>query len=209
MDFESDEQRAEAIRRWLRQNGPAIVLGVVLGLGGIFGWQQWNRHLERVAEAASDDYQVIVGLVAEGRRDEARNLALALRDARADSPYATLAGLMLARLAMEAGDDAAAEQHLNWVVSNAVSEEWGQIARLRLARVQLALGRDREAEGTLGQVTLTGLEAEKQELLGDILAGRGQSDQARGAYEAARDAGGASGLIQFKLDNLTPPEASS
>ena len=41
-EFLTDEQEAERARQWLRENGLFILAGVVLGLGGLFGWQQWE-----------------------------------------------------------------------------------------------------------------------------------------------------------------------
>ena len=40
-DHLTDEEQVEKVKAWLKENGTSIVAGVVIGLGGIFGWQFW------------------------------------------------------------------------------------------------------------------------------------------------------------------------
>ena len=42
--FETDEQRAEALVDWLKANGAFIVLAVVIVIGGIIGWDYYKGH---------------------------------------------------------------------------------------------------------------------------------------------------------------------
>ena len=114
---------------------------------------------------------------------------------------------MLARLAVEGGDNAAAAEHLEWVVERADQAEIAAIARLRLARVLLAEGKLDEAQAQLSQVDNPSFASEAEELKGDIHVARNEPVKARAAYEAARIAGGLSGdnrMLQLKLDNLPP-----
>ena len=50
------EEQDERARQWLKDNGMALVLGIGLGLGAVFGYQQWQAKLIRDAEAASQLY---------------------------------------------------------------------------------------------------------------------------------------------------------
>ena len=82
------------------------------------------------------------------------------------------AALRLAKLAMDSGDAAATAQQLEWVIANAQLDEIKDIARLRLARAQLAAGQLAEAGKLLDSVATASLNAEREELRGDIyLAG--------------------------------------
>ena len=36
--FLTPEEQDERARQWLKDNGPALIVGVVLGIGAIFGW---------------------------------------------------------------------------------------------------------------------------------------------------------------------------
>src|SRR5690242_914761 len=50
-------EQSELVQKWLRENGVSIVVGVLIGLVGIFGWQQWRNHQARNESAASRLYQ--------------------------------------------------------------------------------------------------------------------------------------------------------
>ena len=49
------------------ENGGAIITGVVVGIGLIFGWQQWQNHKLRQAHSAAELYHY----VAQGEADPA------------------------------------------------------------------------------------------------------------------------------------------
>ncbi len=51
--FAEDEQ-TEKIRQWWKRNGLAIIVGLVLGVGSVAGYQGWGIDQTRQAEAASD-----------------------------------------------------------------------------------------------------------------------------------------------------------
>ena len=36
-DYATEEQQVEAIKSWWQENGKAVVLGAVIGLGGLWG----------------------------------------------------------------------------------------------------------------------------------------------------------------------------
>ena len=50
-------EQSELVQKWLRENGLSIVVGVAIGLVGIFGWQQWRKHQARIEGDASQLYQ--------------------------------------------------------------------------------------------------------------------------------------------------------
>ena len=54
-EYLTDEQQAEVVKRWLRQNGLFMVLGVVLGLGGLFGWNSWQDRQEAIRSGIPED----------------------------------------------------------------------------------------------------------------------------------------------------------
>ncbi len=52
-EFLTDEQQADRAKGWLRENGVFLAAGLVLGLGVLFGWQDYESYkLEQSAEAA-------------------------------------------------------------------------------------------------------------------------------------------------------------
>ncbi|MEX2327847.1 MAG: tetratricopeptide repeat protein, partial [Pseudomonadales bacterium] len=42
---ETDEEQIEAIKKWWDENGKSILIGIVLALGGVFGYQAWDNHV--------------------------------------------------------------------------------------------------------------------------------------------------------------------
>ena len=65
--YSTEEQQAEAIKRFFRENGTALVIGVVLGLGGLYGWKAYNQNQVESAEAASDAYEKLVKADAQNK----------------------------------------------------------------------------------------------------------------------------------------------
>ena len=52
--YSTEEQQAEAIKRFFRENGLSLALGVIVGLGGLYGWKAYNQNQITTAEQASD-----------------------------------------------------------------------------------------------------------------------------------------------------------
>lgn len=209
MEQYTDDERVEDLKKWWKENGTSIIVGIGLGLVAIFGWQYWNAHRNTKAEQASQAYDAFVTAAEKPDPDQARQLAQSLLADFPKSPYAALAALRLAKLAAESGDSATAIQRLEWVIENARLDEIKDIARLRLARVLAAAGRAPDAELQLARVATPGLTAEREELRGDLALAGNDPDKARTAYTAALAASGGNFLLQLKLDNLAPPTADS
>ena len=206
-NYASDEELVENIKKWWKANGLSIIIGLAIGLAAIFGWRYWRSYQDHQAEAASQRYEALSQAVEAGKTAEANEQGEALANEFSRSPYTLLAMLQLARLAVQEGDNAVAAERLRWVVEHADRQELKDIARLRLARVLLALNQLAEAETQLEQINSAVFYAEREELKGDLYLARAEPDKARVAYGAALAAAGAGGqnaLLQMKLDNLPP-----
>src|SRR5690606_39120779 len=103
----------------------------------------------------------------------------------ARTPYATLGNLRLAALEVESGDFEAAAETLRWAMENSRDKELGLVARLRLARVQLELGKYDEAIALVSGQQTTAFRALFEEVRGDALLLKDDREGARAAYEAA------------------------
>lgn len=201
----SDDEQVEAIKQWLKKNGPGIIAGIVIGLGAIGAWRWWEESTTRTIHIASNYYEAMLAAISEEDRPRARGQAAVLTDAYADTTYGVLAALMLARLEAESGENAAARDWLQWVLEHTEQRDFIDITRLRLARLLLADGELDEAESQLNQVLSAAYGAEQQELRGDIFAARNEFDKARSAYQGALAAQGlrnSNSTLQLKLDNL-------
>ena len=202
MEQYTDDERVEDLKKWWKENGASIIVGIALGVIAIFGWRYWNSYRDAQAETASRAYDAFVEAVAKPDAGPARQLGQTVITDFPKSPYAALTALRLAKLAVEGGDAAAAIQQLEWVIGNARLDEFKDIARLRLARVKLAAGQIAEAEKLLDGVTTANLNAECEELKGDLALAGKNPEKARTAYAAALAASGGNRLLQLKLDDL-------
>lgn len=185
-EYQTDEEKVEAIRKWWRENGTAVVAGLVLGLAGLIGWQYWGEHRDTRAEQASDLHIALTDAVRTGRLGEASQITDQLYRDYLSTPYPDLAALTLAGAWVGVGDLAAAEPLLRDLVKNARQEPLRRTAALRLARVLHAQGRNDEAMGALDATAFPAAwTALVEELRGDIHRAGGETEQARAAYDRA------------------------
>ena len=203
--YSTEEQQAEAIKRFFRENGLSLALGVIVGLGGLYGWKAYNQNQITTAEQASDAYTKLV------ESDSVLASADAFISENKDTQYATLAAFVAAKEAVDAQNLDLANEKLSWIVTNVDNAELKAIATTRLARVQIAQQQYDDALSTLNAPLPEAFNANVAELKGDIYTQQGNKEQARVAYQAAVDAGGLTSnpLLQIKLDDLavTSPAA--
>mgnify|MGYP000382870524 FL=1 len=203
--YSTEEQQAEAIKRFFRENGLSLALGVIVGLGGLYGWKAYNQNQITTAEQASDAYTKLV------ESDSVLASADAFISENKDTQYATLAAFVAAKEAVDAQNLDLANEKLSWIVTIVDNAQLKAIATTRLARVQIAQQQYDDALSTLNAPLPEAFNANVAELKGDIYTQQGNKEQARVAYQAAVDAGGLTSnpLLQIKLDDLavTSPAA--
>jgi predicted negative regulator of RcsB-dependent stress response len=213
----AEEENIEALKRWWEEN--RSMLFVIVLSAAVFGggWTYWQNFSGSNANAASDTYEEIIGLVRveSGAEISSLNsariveLAASLKSEHSNSVYARYAALFAAQQAVNSKDLESAERELQWIIDNSDgglfrrgNEGLVLTAKLRLGRVILARG---EAERALALVTGTDpqeFEAYFAELRGDIYLAMGQSGDARDSYLAAQQAGANSQFLRMKLDEL-------
>ncbi|MDX1434368.1 MAG: tetratricopeptide repeat protein [Gammaproteobacteria bacterium] len=204
--MDADEEQLEALQKWWKENGRTIIAGVVIGLGGVFGWNYYRAQSEREAEQASRVYEQMVDMAAADDHLEALARADLLMREHAESGYATLAGLLAAKSAMAAGQRDAAERSLRWVVDNGDRAELKDVARLRLARLLIDADDLGASLALLDQVSAGEFSGSVRELRGDAYRAQGRADAARDAYAAALASDALDpetrARVQMKLDDL-------
>ena len=67
----TDQQQAEKLQRWWKENGAFVIAGLVIGIGGLFGWRQWEDYKLAQAENASAAYEQLVLVIGGNRVNEA------------------------------------------------------------------------------------------------------------------------------------------
>jgi predicted negative regulator of RcsB-dependent stress response len=180
--YDAHEQ-GEIVKKWLRENGSAIVMGLVIAFGGLFGFKQWQGWQDSNRQRASTEFAVMDELLAAGQLDAAMENFQNLKDDYADSPYTSMAALQMARARIEANQTDLAIGLYEFVVQNGYPKALTVVARERLARVLLDQGRADEALQMLdGATDIRGFEARFAEVRGDIHYAQGRNEQAVSAY---------------------------
>jgi predicted negative regulator of RcsB-dependent stress response len=204
-ELDTDEEKVEAIKRWWKANGVAVIGGVVIGLGAVIGWRTWVEYRTSLAERGSIAYEQLLMTAEAGDAASAQKQVDAIVDDFGGTPYAMFAELTRARLALETGDAAAAEAALREAIARAPNEALTRLAALRLARVQIDRGAlDAAAETIDDYAGGAAFAGDFDALRGDIAAAEGRFGDARAAYQSALIAGaGNPRVIQLKLQDLT------
>lgn len=184
--FLTPEEQDERARKWLKDNGPSIAIGIALGLGAIFAWQSWQTKQVKDAETASALYnQTLVAIQSSELSDISANVATLKQD-HAGSPYAIKASLLRAKQLAVSDLDAASEE-LAWAVENATESGLVHTARIRQIKVLIARGLLDEASSLANQTDTAGFDSNYAELLGDIAVQQQEFATARQQYETAID----------------------
>ena len=55
MSHYDDEDQAQRLKQWWKENWKALAAGLLLGLGGIIGWDQYKAHGQAKSAEASLD----------------------------------------------------------------------------------------------------------------------------------------------------------
>jgi predicted negative regulator of RcsB-dependent stress response len=203
--METEEEQVEKLKAWLKENGLSIVFGIVIGVGGIGGYNYWNHVQETTAAEASGHFTQMVEGLSSGNSDNAREHAEILIADYASTEYALMAQLALAKEYVGDGDFAKAETALQQVVGSASQGPLAYVARTRLALVQIQTGQHEQALTTLAIEFPGEFAARADELRGDIFALQGKSAEAAEAYRKAQSASPGpanSEFLQQKLDDL-------
>lgn len=212
-DLLTDQQQAEIVRSWLRDNALWLAAGVVLGLGGLFGWNQWQKHEVAKAGEASAVFGELLKAVDQRRLDDARTKMTELESAYASTPYADQGRLAMARAYVEQGKPEDAVNALRQVVDGRSAIEMRNIARLRLARLLSSLQKHDEALKVLEVNVPPSVAPAFHEARGDAYFWMGKLAEARSEYEQAlngeRSAVINRGLVQAKLDDLGGPAVAA
>ncbi|MGB6977096.1 MAG: tetratricopeptide repeat protein [Gammaproteobacteria bacterium] len=202
----SEQEQIQAVKDWLKKYGLSIVIGVAVALLGSYAYRYWQQQQLIMAERASIIYAQMLGSVAKNQPQQLQQFADQLMTEYKRTPYAALAGLMLAKNAVNNSKYDFAVEKLQWVISHARDSAVRQIARIRAARILLAQNKAVEALALIQTVDNPQFQPAIDEVRGDILATQGNKGEARAAYQAALEKIPTSAMnrmwLQMKFDQL-------
>ncbi|WP_455202295.1 YfgM family protein [Kaarinaea lacus] len=209
--YSTEEEQIAAIKKWWKENWLSLFGGVLIGIGILAGGKYWLDTKNFHAESASIEYEAMIQSLTRNQLEEASNRAATLLGQYADTPYAGLAALTMAKIKTDKDDLVAAKSHLRWAMDNVQQKELKFEAQIRLARVLLAEKNYDEALQQVNAVTSPHYKVVVEELKGDIYVAKGDTSNARTAYSLAlaeldQSASSSSprvrNFLQIKLDDL-------
>jgi predicted negative regulator of RcsB-dependent stress response len=211
-DYLSEQEQWEAVKKWLRENGAWIVAGIAVGALAIGGWQWRNAHIDKVNGEASAKYEQM--LQAFGRNDQSGGMALLgeLERDYSSTPYLDQGRLAAARVYVESNQLDKAAKELEAVTQHSKDKQLALIARIRLARVQIAQQKPDDALATLNGVDPGAFGPRFHEVRGDADLAKGDKSGALAEYRAARSmdmggGGGGNSLLDLKISDLVADAA--
>ena len=205
-EYLSEQEQLERLTGWLRANVPWIVIGLAVGGLIVGGWRWWQARNDRNGVEAATSYSQVLDAFDHGDRTRGLDLVEQLRRSHPDSPYVDQADLAAARLLLETGQPDRALSYLQAVINHSRDAQLVLLARLRLARVQVAQNHPDAALTTLGTAKQGAFEGRFAEVRGDAYFAKGDKAQALREYRAARAAIGpaqaANDLLDLKINDL-------
>ncbi|HTX23196.1 MAG TPA: tetratricopeptide repeat protein [Steroidobacteraceae bacterium] len=219
-EYLTEQEQWERVKAWFRENGPWIVSGILLAVAGVGGWRWWQSHTNQLALDANARYEQVLQAFDQGDRARALELIDSLEHDHPGSPYVDQANLEAARFFVESNELEQAAERLETVVRESHDPELATIARLRLARVQISLGKPDAALATLGTPQTGAFDSRYHEIRGDAYYAKGDKAAALAEYRAALLAAGPSlaqnaenNVLNLKINDLagaaSPPPSTA
>jgi len=205
--YDLDEQeQLDALKAWWKRWGSVAMLALALVVAAAAGWRYWQtRTLTQNLEAAAV-YQKLTQSLAGNDAKGAREAGAMLIDQYQDTAYAPRAALLLAKLNAIGKDLKSAQTQLEWAAAHSKEPAVKDLARLRLAGVQLDQKQYDAALKTLGGAHSDAFAFRFHDLKGDVLLAQGKQADARTAYQAAfgkmAEDNPYRSIVELKLDAL-------
>ena len=205
--YDLDEQeRLDELKAWWKRWGNLLMIGLAVVIAVAAGWRYWqNRVVTQSLEAATVYEQLTQSLAANDTK-AARDAGAMLIDQYKGTAYAPRAALLLARLNVGAKDLKSAQAQLEWAAANSKEPAVRDLARLRLAGVQLDQKQYDAALKTLSATHSDAFAFRFHDLKGDVLLAQDKPAEARAAYQAAfgkmAEDNPYRNIVELKLDAL-------
>jgi predicted negative regulator of RcsB-dependent stress response len=191
----SDDEQLNSLKDNTKKYGSTVVSAVLVALIAYSGWTYWqNKKLgEAQLETAKVQQLMDQAATVDVKDSNAWNNLTKTADEIVkkdpDSAQAIQTQFMLAKLAYDQGNYAAAEKALKKVENSKVDDAGlVQLVKLRLAYSQLAQNKFDDALKSLAAVTEPAFKATADEARGDVYVAKNDVENAKKAYMSAWDA---------------------
>jgi predicted negative regulator of RcsB-dependent stress response len=189
LDLE-EQEKIEELKAWWKQHG-GLIAAVVLALAvGFAGWQGWRWYQQNQAAQAAVLYETVSKAAQSNDAKALRDAAGSLAESYPRTAYASMGALVAARYFYDRNDPKSAKAQLQWVLERSSSQDFKDLARLRLAALLLDEKAYDEALKQLEAPPAPAYEAQYAALRGDILVAKDQAADAKAAYKLALEKAG-------------------
>lgn len=202
--YENENDQMEAVKRFFAENGKALLVGVVIGIGALLGWRYWNSHKAEAAMATSQEYQKVVAGLSGDKPDTLASAEKFVSDTQGS--YGAFAALELAQQYADKNDLAKAAAQLQQGLKNTDDANLQAVLSLRLARIQIQQKQADDALATLDAVKGEGWKAIVADVRGEALLSKGDRKGARDAWSqgvASNASPALREMMQMKINNLS------
>src|SRR3990170_4834715 len=189
LDLE-EQEKLDALKAWWQENARLIVLAVAAAAIAVSGTNGWRWYQRQQALEAGALYGTLAKAVRAGDAKALRDAGGALTERYAGTLYASMGALAAADFHFDRGELKSAKAQLEWVLERSSSEDFRDIARLRLAALLLDERAYDEALALLAHKPLEAYAALYAALRGDLLVAQGGPAAGRAAPPPAPGKGG-------------------
>lgn len=207
----TDDEQVEALKKWWKENGTAIIVGIIIGVSAIVGFWKWNQHVETQSLAASQQYDNFSQAVIDNKPEEIENYFTILKTEYVGTSYAALAALLYASYEYDKKNVEKSLEYLRWAQQNPGHDALQHVAQVRLAKLLVVQDKLDEAFSLIGKIKEPAFDVQYAEIKGDIYTKRGEQALARTSYLLALASSELNGkqreFVQMKLDDLGEPTA--
>lgn len=201
-----EQDQLDQLKAFWKQYGNLITWVVTLVLAGFAAWNGWTWWQRDQAAKAAAMYEELDRAVQVADADKAGRVFGDLKERYPNTSYAAQAAMQAAKLQYDKGQAEAARASLAWAADNAAIDEYRDLARLRLAGLQMEAKQFAEAAKTLDAIKLPDFTALQADRRGDMFVLQAKPELARAeyqkAYAAMSDKQDYRRLIEAKLATL-------
>jgi len=206
VDYATDEERVEELKKWWKENGKSVIFGIALGLSILVGWRYWQDYQLNQSVQASTLYTQLEQSIQQKKPEQATAFSEEIFKKYEKHIYAVYTALSMAKMKMDENKPKEAMELLQWGFDHASTPELKHLLTLRLARVYLSENELDKAYALVSHVEKNPFSAAYEELKGDIEIRKGNEEQALSSYQKASQellpGTRVSPSLQYKIDDL-------
>ncbi len=206
LDLEEQEQ-VEELKAWWNQWGTLITAVIVAAALAFAGYQGWRWYQRQQAAQAAALYETLARAAQANDARVVKEAGGTLVESYPRTLYASMGALLSARYYFDKADLKSAKAQLEWVTEHSRSDDFRDLARLRLGAVLLDEKSYDEALKIADAPHAAAYDAQFAALKGDVLVAKNQPADAKAAYKlalekSAQDERAFRDSVKMRLDAL-------